>query len=97
MGIMFDEAEYREKIRAQIEAEERAAAAERKRKVELDQAMNATVQSANREAGWERAGAMAPRPKPDSAAAIIGAALAEQMVAGMPGTLLEDDNLGDGR
>lgn len=96
MGI--DEAQLRKEIareiRAELEAEMRAEQLERQRKAELDAAFAPAIQSANREQQWERGRVHAGQVS--DAAKIIGAALTEQMVAGLPGTHIYEDGFGDG-
>jgi hypothetical protein len=89
-------AEIEKEIRAKLEAETELRLREEQRKAELNAAFTPAVQSANREDSWARAGAMGPRPSRDSAAGIIGEALFEQMAAGLRGTDIEDDGLGNG-
>jgi hypothetical protein len=96
----MDEAQLKREIerelRAKIEAEVEAELREEQAKARLNAAWAPHVQSANREQAWERQGAMTVRPSRESAASILGTALAEQMLAGLPGTYLEDDGFGDG-
>ena len=83
--------QLREELKAEIRAEQQD--------TQWKAGVNEAVQSANREQSWDRSHArtFGVRPRRDSAAGILGAALADQMVAGLKGTGLEDDGLGDGR
>ena len=97
----IDEAQLRREIEAQVraemEAEVRAEAEEKQRQAALNAALNRTVQSATREDSYGlRNPVSGPRPQQDAAAAIIGAALAGQMIAGLPGTDMHEDGFGDG-
>ena len=92
----MDETQLRAQLRAEIEAELRAELGEKQRKAEFDAAFAPVIQSANRERNWERGPASTARPPRTSAAGIIGEALAEQMIAGLPGTVLDEDGYGDG-
>jgi hypothetical protein len=94
----LDEAHLRKEIereiRAKIEAETEARLREEQRRRELNAAFTPALRSANRESAWERQGARGAAVT--DATEIIGAALADQMIAGLRGTDLHEDGMGDG-
>lgn len=92
---MVDEAQLRAEIRAELEAEMRGDMEEQRRKQDLDAHFAPVVQSARREQSWDSQRPIQGAPV-TTAANIIGTVLAEQMLAGMPGTHLHEDGFGDG-
>lgn len=87
------EDQIRAEIRAELEAELRAETVERQRTAELNANFSQAIQSANREKQWEHGRVSA---QATGAAKIVGAALADQMIAGLPGTPIYEDGFGDG-
>jgi len=87
-------AELKAELRAELEAELRAEMLEEARAQRMNASLETQVRSARQEAGWERQGVR--NAQVTDSARMIGEVLAEQMLAGMPGTHINDDGFGDG-